>query len=153
MRVILLSDSHGAVGRLSTILTVAEQEGPIDALIHLGDGYWDLRELKTDLPPLYQAAGNCDPFRSDTLNIVTLSGAKLLLTHGHRQHVQEGLDDLLELAVEEECHAALFGHTHVQKMEWRNGILLLNPGAAQGGKYAVLRISRLGAVEAELRSL
>ena len=45
MRVIVLSDSHGAVGRLNTILTVAEQGGPMDAIIHLGDGYWDLREI------------------------------------------------------------------------------------------------------------
>lgn len=153
MRVVVLSDSHGAVGRLSTILTVAEQAGPLDALMHLGDGYGDLRDLGVELPPVYQVAGNCDFFRSDTLNIVTLSQAKLLLTHGHYQHVREGTDDLMQLALEEKCSAALYGHTHVQKMENRNGILLLNPGAAQDGKYAVLRISRLGAIDAELCSL
>ena len=153
MRVGVLSDSHGFTGRLSTILMVMEAGGPIDALIHLGDGYWDLRELGVPLPPVYQAAGNCDFFCSDTLNIITLSGAKLLLTHGHHQRVKEGTDHLRSLAREEHCQAALYGHTHVQKMEWRNGILLLNPGAAQGGQYAVLRIHRLGAVEAELCSL
>ena len=153
MRVIVLSDSHGSVGRLSTILTVAEQGGPIDAIIHLGDGYWDLRELNYDLPPVYQVAGNCDHFCSDTLDFVTLSGAKLLITHGHCQHVREGTDDLLALALEEGCRAALYGHTHSQKMEWRNGILLLNPGAVNDGTYAVLRINRLGAVDPELCSL
>ncbi|MBQ7656460.1 MAG: YfcE family phosphodiesterase [Clostridia bacterium] len=150
MRVIVLSDSHGFTGRLSTVLTVAEQGGPIDALIHLGDGYWDLRDLKVDLPPVYQVAGNCDRFQSDTINYVTLSGAKLLLTHGHYQHVKEGTDDLFDLAREEKCHAALYGHTHYQKMEWRSGILLLNPGAVNDGKYAVLNINRLGAIDPEL---
>ncbi|MBR3741920.1 MAG: YfcE family phosphodiesterase [Clostridia bacterium] len=150
MRVIVLSDSHGALGRLNTILTVAEQGGPIDAIIHLGDGHWDLRELNFDLPPVFQVAGNCDHFCSDTLDFVTLSGAKILLTHGHYQHVQEGTDDLLQLAIDNQCHAALYGHTHHQKMEERNGILILNPGAVNDGKYAVLNINRLGAIDPEL---
>ena len=153
MRVIVLSDSHGALGRLNTILTVAEQGGPLDAIIHLGDGYWDLRELNYDLPPVYQVAGNCDHFRSDTLDFVTLSNAKILLTHGHYQHVREGTDDLLQLARQEKCHAALYGHTHVQKMAWRNGVLILNPGAVNDGKYAVLHINRLGAIDPELSHL
>lgn len=153
MRVIVVSDSHGATGRLSTILTVAEQAGPIDAIIHLGDGYYDLRDLEVALPPMYQVAGNCDLFRSDTLDFVTLSNARILLTHGHYQHVREGTDDLLEMAIEEKCNAALYGHTHYQKMEWRNGILILNPGAVNDGKYAVLNINRLGALDPELHSL
>ena len=153
MRVIVVSDSHGATGRLSTILTVAEQAGPIDAIIHLGDGYYDLRDLEVDLPPVYQVAGNCDLFRSDTLDFVTLSNARILLTHGYYQHVREGADDLLSLALEEKCAAALYGHTHYQRMEWRSGILILNPGAANDGKYAVLNINRLGALDPELHSL
>ncbi len=150
MRVIVLSDSHGALGRLNTILSVAEQGGPLDAIIHLGDGYWDLRELNYDPPPVYQVAGNCDHFRSDTLGFATLSGAKILLTHGHYQHVREGTDDLFLLARQEKCHAALYGHTHVQKMKWERGILILNPGAANDGRYAVLNINRLGAIDPEL---
>ncbi|MBR5111629.1 MAG: YfcE family phosphodiesterase [Clostridia bacterium] len=153
MRVIILSDSHGFTGRLSTVLTVAEQGGPIDAIIHLGDGYYDLRDLDVNLPPVYQVAGNCDHFHSDTLDFVTLSNAKLLLTHGHYQHVRDGVDDLFDLARQEKCHAALYGHTHVQKMEWRGGILLLNPGAVNDGKYAVLNINRLGAIDPELLKL
>ncbi|MBQ6257699.1 MAG: metallophosphoesterase family protein, partial [Clostridia bacterium] len=74
MRVIVLSDSHGALGRMNTILTVAEQDGPTDAIIHLGDGYWDLQDLGVELPPVYQVAGNCDHFRNDTLGFATLSG-------------------------------------------------------------------------------
>ena len=153
MRIVVLSDSHGSTGRLSTILSVAELGGAIDAIFHLGDGYDDLRALEVALPPVYQVAGNCDHFRSDTLNIVTLSGAKLLLTHGHYQHVKEGTDDLLAFAMAENVNAALYGHTHYQKMEWKNGILLLNPGAVNDGKYAMLNINRLGAIDPELHSL
>lgn len=150
MRVGVLSDSHGMVGRLSTLLMKMEAEGPLDALIHLGDGYDDLRELDVPLPPVYQVAGNCDHFRTDTLDIITLSGAKLLLTHGHYQHVKEGTDGLLSFALTEQVQAALYGHTHCPRLEWHSGILLLNPGSAASGKYAILTVNRLGAVDAQL---
>ena len=67
--------------------------------------------------------------------------------------IKEGTDDLLQLAMEEKCHAALYGHTHVQTMKWEKGILLLNPGAAQDGNYAVLNINRLGAIDPELNHI
>ncbi len=153
MRVGVLSDSHASTGRLSTILMVMELGGPIDALIHLGDGYNDLDGLNITMP-LYQVAGNCDfSWKRATMDIVSLSGARVLLTHGHRQHVKEGLDDLMDLALREKVHAALFGHTHCPCCRWENGILLLNPGAVTDGKYAVLHINRLGAIEPELCSL
>ena len=38
MRVLVVSDSHGMIGRLGNILMAAEAEGPLDAVIHLGDG-------------------------------------------------------------------------------------------------------------------
>ena len=153
VRVGVLSDSHGYSGRLNTILMAMEASGPLDALIHLGDGYHDLRDLGVPLPPVYQVAGNCDFFRSDTLDVVSLAGARLLLTHGHHQRVKQDLDGLFSLAAAEKVQAALYGHTHFQKMEIRSGVLLLNPGAAMDGKYAVLQISPLGAVEAQLCSL
>ncbi len=150
MRILVVSDSHGMQGRLGTILMAAEADGGLDAVIHLGDGYDDLRDYQAHLPPVYQVAGNCDLFRNDTLEVVSLSNARILLTHGHFQHVREGEDDLLSLAITERAQAALYGHTHVQKAEWRSGVLLLNPGAAQNGRYAILTVNRLGAVDFSL---
>ena len=150
MRIGVISDSHGYTGRLSTLLMMMEAEGPMDALIHLGDGYHDLADLGVPLPPVYQVAGNCDFFRSDTRMTVTLAGARLLLTHGHYQNVKQGREQLLSAAREAQVHAALYGHTHVQKMEWRDGLLLLNPGAASNGCFAILHINRPGVIDARL---
>lgn len=150
MRVGVVSDSHGFTGRLSALLMALEAEGPLDAILHLGDGYHDLGDLSVPLPPVYQVAGNCDMGRTDVLEPICLSGARLILTHGHLQHVRQGTEGLLSLALAEKAAAVLYGHTHVQKCEWKNGILLLNPGAAMDGRGAVLRINRLGAVEAAL---
>jgi len=153
MRIGVVSDSHGFTGRLSTILMVMEAGGPIDQLIHLGDGYDDLRSLNVPLPPLHQVAGNCDFFRSASMEILDYPGCRLLLTHGHHHHVKETRDDLMDLARRENANAVLYGHTHCQKMEWRSGILLLNPGAASSGQFAILKINALGAVDPELCSL
>ena len=150
MRVGVISDSHGYTGRLSTLLMAMEADGPVNALIHLGDGYYDLEDLGVHLPPVYQVAGNCDLGRSETRALIALSNARLLLTHGHYQHVKQERDTLFALAEETKVHAALYGHTHQQKMEWRNGILLLNPGCAMHGEYAILTIDRSGAIDAKL---
>lgn len=150
MRLLVLSDSHGFIGRLGTILMKAEAEGPLDAILHLGDGYHDLTEFAGELPPVYQVAGNCDLFHQDTLGVYDFSGARIVITHGHLQHVKSGTDQLLSLALQQGAGAVLYGHTHLQKMEWKGGILLLNPGAASSGRYAILTINRLGAIDARL---
>ena len=150
MRLLVISDSHGYTGRLGNILMAAEAEGSIDAILHLGDGYSDLSEFAGELPPVYQVAGNCDFFRSDTLAIHNFAGVRILMTHGHYQKVKQERDTLFSLAMQQKAKVALYGHTHQQKMEWRNDILLLNPGAAMDGRYAILTINRLGAVDAEL---
>ena len=150
MRIGVISDSHGYTGRLSTLLMMMEAEGPIDALIHLGDGYHDLSDLDVPLPPVYQVAGNCDLFRSDTRMTVTLAGIRLLLTHGHYQNVKQGRDQLFAAAQEAKVQAALYGHTHIQKMEWRDGLLLLNPGSVMNGCFAILTLTPGCAIEAQL---
>lgn len=150
MRIGVVSDSHGAVGRLGALLMAMEAGGPLDAVIHLGDGYHDLDEYREHLPAVYQVAGNCDWMQPGTEELLFLSGARILITHGHRYRVRSGADALLAQAIQDQAQAALYGHTHSPRCEWRNGILLLNPGAAQDGRYAVLTINRLGAVDAQL---
>lgn len=150
MRVAVFSDSHGYRGRLSNLLMMLEAEGPLDAIIHLGDGDRDLAALDVPLPPVYQVSGNCDFMPDCLLQDITLSNARLLLTHGHRQMVKTGTDRLLLLSMEHRASAALYGHTHIQRCELKNGLLLLNPGAAMDGHCALLEIDRQGGVGARL---
>ena len=46
--------------------------------------------------------------------------------HGH---LVPGPDALSYRAEQERCGAALFGHTHIQWIETRGGVLLVNPGS------------------------
>ena len=154
---LVLSDSHGYLGRLEHILMASEQEGPFEGVLHLGDGFMDPDRFADRLPPLIRVPGNCDGLyvSADTpaVRVETLEGARVLLTHGHTLHVRSGKDTLLQRALQEGARAALFGHTHDPFMDTRQGVLLLNPGAAMNGKYAVLTVYGNGAVDAQLRSL
>lgn len=150
MRVAVFSDSHGYRGRLSNLLMMLEAEGPLDAIIHLGDGDRDLYQLGVDLPPVYQVSGNCDFMPDCLLQEVHLGNARILLTHGHQQNVKTDRERLLRLASQYRVHAVLFGHTHIQRCELKNGLLLLNPGAAMDGHCALLEIDKQGGVGARL---
>ncbi len=154
---LVISDSHGYRGKLEHILMASDQEGPFQGVLHLGDGFLDPDRFADRLPPVIRVPGNCDGlFVSPdvpAVRVETLGGAKVLLTHGHTLHVRSGRDALLQRALQEGARAALFGHTHEPLMETRQGILLLNPGAAMNGKYAVLTVYANGAVDAQLMSL
>ena len=142
MRLLVLSDSHGFTGRLGTILMKAEAEGPLDAILHLGDGYHDLAEFAGELPPVYQVAGNCDLFHQDTLGVYDFSGARIVITHGHLQHVKSGTDQLLSLALQQGAAAVLYGHTNIPDCRKEGALWVLNPGSSGswGGSAGIIEV-------------
>ena len=56
---IVLSDTHGDIARLRSLLRA---EGRADLLFFLGDGLRELEELASEgwLPPVLSVRGNCD---------------------------------------------------------------------------------------------
>ena len=144
MRILVLSDSHGYKSKLGNVLMKAESTGAFDAVVHLGDGYMDMKPYEPHLPPLYVTPGNCDGDRGTVL-WPEFEGVRVLMTHGHGLHVKMGLNGLLAKAMEAEAGVALFGHTHRPFCEERAGVLLINPGAAMEGHFAVLTVENGGA--------
>ena len=136
-RILLLSDSHGYRGKLGNVLMKAESAGPFDAMVHLGDGYMDMKEYEAHLPPLYITPGNCDGDRG-TVFLPEVDGQKVLITHGHAFHVKMGLHALIARARQEEACVACFGHTHRPLCREEDGVLLINPGSVMDGHFAVL---------------
>ena len=92
----------------------------------------------------YHVPGNCDFFTSAPPSLtISLDGVRIFLTHGHLFGVKSGLTRLTLEARRVGAQLALFGHTHIQHMEERDGLTLLNPGAAgRFGRsgYAVVEI-------------
>ncbi len=153
-RYLVLSDSHGFLGRLEGILMASEQYGPFDAVIHLGDGCRDLDRFREHLPPVIQVYGNCDALYTtpgtDPVRVEELGGVRTVLTHGHTLYVRSGTDGLYNRALRDGAAAVLYGHTHRQKLEYRNGVLIMNPGAVEMGRWALLTV-RKGVAEGILK--
>ena len=70
-----------------------------------------------------------------------LGGKTVLYTHGHPFHVKFGLAELEQAAREAHADICLFGHTHQQMTDYRDGLYLMNPGAVAEGCYGMVDIT------------
>ncbi|MFZ5640610.1 MAG: phosphodiesterase [Bacillota bacterium] len=146
MRITIMSDTHGSRTAFQKALEAA---GPCDLILHAGDilyhgprnllpeGYdpGELAQAINNLDkPFIAAAGNCDaPVDQLMLSVpvqapyalVYLERMLILVTHGHAA----GEEELIGLARQWGVKLLVTGHTHVKRLEKRNGVYLLNPGS------------------------
>lgn len=154
MRILVLSDSHGYRHTLDKVVSFCHSGEALDAIIHLGDYISDAQYLSERVNQrMIFVPGNCDWGDGEKEEIVEcLGGVECLLCHGHTLRVKHTLLPLACRAREAGVRAALFGHTHIQRMEYEEGVLLLNPGALADEKCAVMEIEK-GEIRAKLTSL
>lgn len=129
MKILIMSDSHGHDANVAKAI---QKEGPLDALLHLGDSQGSeqkIRELAGC--PVHMVAGNCDYFTDlPSVLIVEFGKYRILLTHGHYHYVSVGTQDLLDAAKKQRCNIAVFGHIHRPVLDGTDGqVLVLNPGS------------------------
>lgn len=142
MRILVLSDLHR---RRSYFEQAVEQQPDAKQIIFLGDGAEEAAELATFYPDrtFHILSGNCD-FNSlyPATKVLELHGIRILATHGHPYSVKSGTGRLYEAAKASGAKLALYGHTHIPKTEYRDGIHLVCPGALCGcgspAGYAVI---------------
>ncbi len=135
MKLLVLSDSHGAEGN---ILTALDKTTP-DALIFLGDGLrdiWPIMDRKPDFP-CYFVRGNCDfGYNELTERMLGLAGHTLFICHGHTFGVKSGTYSAEEQARALGADVLLYGHTHRPFCELKNGLWVMNPGSCEGRSSA-----------------
>ena len=157
MKLLILSDSHRRIDRMSL---AAEQAKP-DAILHLGDHIDDAWELRRRLPgvPFYMVKGNCDiNAAGETELLLTLEGVRIFMAHGHAYNVKRGLLDFAYRALEMDAGIALYGHTHKAMMHQVGGIWLMNPGQMERddkaipASYGVVTVEG-GRLDLELKTL
>jgi uncharacterized protein len=147
MRLCIVSDTHRYRHEL---LSAVKSVPKIDAILHAGDEIEDVRWLAQRVDwPIYAVAGNWDApspeFPHDLF--IDAFGPRILLTHGHRWKVKEGMSALAEQAKATGANIVVFGHTHTAVVLMFDGILFVNPGslAAPRGRrertFAVLDIT------------
>lgn len=146
MRWLAASDLHGSATACRRVLEAFERE-KADKLLLLGDLLY--HGPRNDLPEGYApkqvipmlngikekivaVRGNCEaevdqmvlefPVMAEYTTLVLENGRTLFATHGH--HFDP--DHLPPIPA---GSAFAFGHVHVKHLEWKDGILILNPGS------------------------
>ena len=144
-RLLIISDSHG---NKKGIIRALEAAGDIDAVVHLGDLDRDTACLRGRVR-VYSVRGNCDMGSvKKEERLVTFGGRRILMVHGHKQRVKQGLLRLGLYAQEKNADAVLYGHTHIPKEVFSGEVLLYNPGALSGMRpsYGILEVDDNGAI-------
>lgn len=136
-RLLIVSDTHGEVIRLSDLMK--KYEGRYDVLVHLGDRVMDFFAVSEIPPASVVVKGNMETAGpgSESPNdwIGEWDGVKVLATHGHRYSVHSTMVFLMREAKRLDSALVLFGHTHERFDETRDSIRYFNPGAFKSGDY------------------
>jgi hypothetical protein len=132
----VISDTHGLLrpGALATL------QGS-DYIIHAGDiGDPQILDKLAAIAPLTAVLGNIDhgawANKIPTTNVLEVGEISINVLH----NLQE-----LDLKPEAAKFAAVvYGHSHVPKQEWKNGVLYFNPGSAGPRRFRLpLSVGRL----------
>lgn len=144
-RLVVVSDSHGNKKGLDELLPIISEN---HYFVHLGDGIADLgRVLEKEEKKTVFCRGNCDFFANVAdEGVLELENIKIFYCHGHKYGVKSGLGLLAKAAKERGCAVALYGHTHIPKVDEIDGVTLINPGSLRlpvnrGGSYCYLVVT------------
>lgn len=148
MRILVMSDSHGEPAAVRRVLTEQPQA---EAVIFCGDGVKDFWGVKESFPgkAFYMVRGNCDwGSQLELTGTITLEGVKFFYTHGHMYSVKATDYQVISAARDSKAHVLLFGHTHIPRSDYEDGLHILNPGSCSGYKatYGIVDVTKSGIV-------
>jgi uncharacterized protein len=141
----VISDTHG----LLRPEAVAALRGS-DLIIHAGDvGTPEIIDELEKTAPIFTVRGNVDrgswAVRLPATELVNVGGLSLFVLH-----------DIAELDRDPAAAgfaAVVYGHSHVPKIERRDGVLYLNPGSAGPRRFDLpVSVGRLSMANGKLRS-
>lgn len=149
-RIGVISDTH-MPRRWKTIPpAVFDTFRDVDLIVHAGDvgELWVLDQLGT-IAPVIAVHGNDDTAEAQRdlphRQLLSVGGQRILLWHSHYQDRLDEmafrrtdtwapkLDRLVAWGQRAGAGVVVSGHTHVPLSVWRDGVLLLNPGAVASG--------------------
>lgn len=140
MKILVVSDSHRYNENIEIIKS---NVGKLDMVIHCGDTEGTEDYIRSLFPcPVCIVAGNNDYFSHLSQEAsFTIGEKRVMVTHGHRHHVNAGVDMLVRDAINKKADIVIFGHTHRPMMEHRDGLIILNPGSISYPRQADRRPS------------
>ncbi|MBR6801253.1 MAG: metallophosphoesterase [Eubacteriaceae bacterium] len=147
MKILVISDTHTNTSALQKVI---DSHPECELILHMGDGINDLRRVDRKGMGFVAVRGNCDRYETDEeeQHTVKIENIKIFMTHGHRYNVKSTKDLILAKSLRECADVCLFGHTHIAFKEYRNGVLMLNPGSlGYDGRYMIIDTNDLNRVE------
>lgn len=154
---LVFSDSHGRNDRMLRV--IGRYKNEIEGVFFLGDIESGEDQFRASIQgPTYIVRGNCDYFsQAPEFQVVKLHGHQIAMTHGHKQHVNMGVDVLKYWAMSKEADIVLFGHTHVPFREQTSALTVLNPGSISRPRqedhiptYAIIEFLDNGEISIEM---
>lgn len=132
----VVSDTHvpRRARRLPPQLLKGLEQAKVDYILHAGDlvDMAVLDELSA-IAPVSAVAGNMDgwetSFRLPRQRTATVGGVSIGLAHGDQGHGPDTPTRAFSLFAGTGVAAVVFGHSHIPWCEYREGILLFNPGS------------------------
>ena len=150
MKIGLISDTHSAGSGWDLPTPILDALDGCDLLLHCGDleciGVLDCLE---QVAPVLAVRGYEDPREpgerlADTTRVVEASGLKIGMVHDIQWpappipttpdgtglvYPDDGLGDILARKFGEPVDVVAFGDTHEELVEWKDGVLFINPGS------------------------
>jgi len=129
MKLLITSDVHGDIETLKNVILKHQ-----DTMFHINAGDMSLPKNIVEKYHIISVKGNND-FGSDLpyMRVFEIEKLKIMLTHGHLEHVKLSLDRLIEKAKQHQVNLCIYGHTHVSSHLVLDGIHFINPGALGSG--------------------
>lgn len=134
MKIGLISDSHGNIQYVKNVGQYLKNKAKVDLIVHLGDEYGDVDALKNLGIEIIKVPGIFDSCYQDAdapnRIVKDIEGVKVLITHSSESHPNDSPQDKNpgDIIKEQNIKAVFYGHTHIPKIENRDGITWVNPG-------------------------
>ena len=133
----VVSDTHGLFDR-----ALLRHFAGVDHILHAGDiGKREVIEQLERIAPVTAVSGNVDGFEASGVpveQVIELAGRRVALYHRLYEKGKLTRDGagFLERTKPAIC---VYGHSHQPKAEWREGVLLFNPGSAGPKRFHLPR--------------
>ncbi len=155
MKILVVSDTHR---NFNALKAVTEKCPDFDTLIHLGDGEKEFEDISALFPEkgMIYVKGNCDYGQHEQVHIAKFGSVRIFCSHGHTFGVKYGLQEYAAAAKENRCNVALYGHTHICRTEFVDGVFMMNPGSPcepRGGNpptFGVINVEPAGEIKMEI---
>lgn len=137
-RALVISDTHARAADVPRVMETLEPYlASVDAILHAGDvACGELLAALEMHAPIEAVAGNMDPpevtAQLPEQRVVDLGGKRIGLMHGWGASgdlARKIFERFTDEAGQPQVDAIVFGHSHRPLKEFRDSVLLLNPGS------------------------